>query len=78
MVEQEKAAALLRSLDEVLSKHSLQDNISARKKAIGLSRALTLALDEPANTAIELIFSVSSRFLDGQPRELILYRMLRR
>lgn len=61
MAEQQKAATIFKALGHILSNSSLQDEGPMRKEAIRLSRALTTALDEPANTATELAFAVRIR-----------------
>ena len=60
MIEKDKAAELLEGISQIVSSPALQDDLSLRKKAIQFSKQLTVALDEPANTAVELIFAVSS------------------
>lgn len=45
---------------ESLKAQLLAGDESARKEALMLSRVLTVALNEPANTAVELAFSAST------------------
>lgn len=53
------ARELIERLDSLKAQLLLGDE-SARKEALMLSRVLTVTLNEPANTAVELAFSAST------------------
>lgn len=57
MAASEDTTALIERLDLLKSQISAGD-ANAKKEALQLSRILTVMLNEPANTAVELAFSV--------------------
>ena len=59
MASSENASALIERLD-VLKAQLIAGDQDAKKEALMLSRKLTVTLNEPANTAVELAFSAST------------------
>jgi hypothetical protein len=57
MTSPENTTALIERLDSLKNKIGSGD-AEAKKEALMLSRMLTMMLNEPANTAVELAFSV--------------------
>ena len=55
-----KAIELHREIGELLAQDGMKTDPGLRKRAVGLGRALALALDEPANAATELMVQVCS------------------
>jgi hypothetical protein len=49
---------LIAQLNSLAAKLPEGNNETARREAVRLSRQLTLCLEEPANTAVDLAFSV--------------------
>jgi hypothetical protein len=64
MASPEIVGALFERLD-VLKAQVISGDQDAKKEALGLSRMLTVALNEPANTAVELAFAVSRPMLNS-------------
>ncbi|TVY84480.1 hypothetical protein LSUE1_G000772 [Lachnellula suecica] len=57
MSSQADPDVLLEGLAEILLKGSVKEDHNARKEALRLSKALTMALEEPVNAAVDMMFA---------------------
>ena len=64
MADHSQPTEILAKLNDLVEKLGSEHDQDARREAIRLSRDLTLSLDKPENTAVDLAFSVCVRFFE--------------